>query len=146
MTTKTMTSTEAIARLTSRPPVGASKLLSSVPLEIDAARGFARMSYLGKPEFCDQHGMVQGGFLSAMMDEAMAIAATASKNFGHVVPTLGMKTSYFMGARPGPLIAEGMIRHAGARVIYLEGRLYDADGDLAATATATARLRKAAWL
>ncbi len=140
-----MTSEQAIARLNRRVPVGVSKLLTSEPLEIDAARGFARMVYLGKPDFCTERGVLHGGFLSAMMDEAMAIAATAAKNFDYIVPTLEMKTAYLAPVMPGRLIAEGRVVRAGRRVVYLEGKLFDHEGGLAATTTATAHFRKAPW-
>lgn len=161
-----MTSEQAIARLTRRPPVGATELLASEPLQIDAVLGRARIAYLGKPEFCNEHGFIQGGFLSAMLDEVMAIAATAPWNFDYVVPTLGMKTSFLRPVEPGRLIAEGCIVGAGAeaggggaeseagrgtrgamgsREVYLAGELFNGDGELAATATATARFRKLPW-
>ncbi len=125
--TATMTSEAAIARLTRRPPEGASKLLGSEPLAVDAARGFARIAYEGRAEFCNERGEILGGFLSAMMDEAMAmaIAAAAYRDSGHVVPALGMKTSYLRAVGPGRLIAEGLVRQAQPRVVYLEGRLLD---------------------
>ena len=152
-----MTSAQAIARLTNRPPVGATELLASEPLEIDAVLGRARIAYLGKPEFCNEHGFIHGGFLSAMLDEVMAIAATAPRNFDYVVPTLGMKTSFLQPVEPGRLIAEGSIvqisTQAGARAmdgtrareVYLAGELFNGAGELAATATATARFRKLPW-
>ncbi len=144
-----MTSAQAIARLSKRPPVGATELLGSEPLEIDAVMGRARIAYLGKPEFCNEHGHIHGGFLSAMLDEVMAIAATAPRNFDYVVPTLGMKTSFFQAVEPGRLIAEGSIvreiDEAGGREVYLAGEIFNAAGDLAAAATATARFRKLPW-
>ncbi|MBC8239638.1 MAG: PaaI family thioesterase [Alphaproteobacteria bacterium] len=140
-----MTSEQAIACLNKRLPVGVAKLLASEPLEIDAARGFARIAYVGKADFCTDLGVLHGGFLSAMMDEAMAIAATAAKNFDYVVPTLEMKTSYLAPVPPGRLIAEGQVVKAGQRVVYLEGKLFNTEGALAATATATAHFRKALW-
>ena len=71
-------------------------------MSVDAERGFARIAYQGKAELCNERGEILGGFLSARMDEAMAIAATAHKDFGYVVPTLGMKTTYLQGVKPGP--------------------------------------------
>ena len=140
-----MSSAQAIARLMKRPPVGASELLGQEPLEIDAARGFAPMAYQGKPEFCNHLGVIQGGFLSAMMDEAMAIAATAARGFDYVVPTLGMKTSYLAAVAPGRVIAEGQVVRAEERLVFLEGKIFDHDGELAAVASATARFRKVPW-
>ncbi len=141
-----ITSEEAIRRLTSRPPTGASKLLGAEFLEVDAARAFARIAYQGREAFCDDRGVILGGILAAMMDEAMAIATTASKGFAYVVPTLGMKASYLKAVRPGRLVAEGQVLRADGGLAFLEGRLFDAAGGLAATTTATARLRKAPWL
>ena len=141
-----MSSDQAIARLAKRPPVGASKLLGSEPVEIDTERGFARIAYAAKPEFCNYLGLVHGGFLPAMMDEAMAIAAAAQRNFEYVVPTLAMKTTYLAPAKPGRLLAEGLVVRAGRRVAFLEAKLFNEDGILAATASATAHIRKAPWL
>lgn len=140
-----MTSAQAIARLTARPPVAASKLLGSEPLQIDAGRGFARMAFVARADFCNEPGVVHGGFLSAMLDEAMAIAATAPQNFDYIVPTLEMKASYLAPVAPGRVIAEGEVVLAGPKVVYLQGRLFDAAGALAATATATAHFRKVPW-
>ena len=140
-----MTSAQAIARLTKRPPVGATELLASEPLEIDAALGWARIAYLGKPEFCNERGFIHGGFLSAMLDEVMAIAATAPRNFDYVVPTLGMKASFLRAVEPGRLIAEGSIIKVQGREVYLAGELFNDAGELAVTASATARFRKLPW-
>jgi uncharacterized protein (TIGR00369 family) len=140
-----MSSEQAIARLTKRPAVGASKLLCTDPLEIDVERGFARIAYDGKLEFCNNQGVLHGGFLSAMMDEAMAIAAAAQLNFDYVVPTLAMKTTYLAPTKPGRLLAEGQVVRAVGKVAYLEAKLFDAMGELAATASATAHIRKAPW-
>lgn len=140
-----MSSEQAIALLAKLPPAGASAFLGSAPVEIDAARGFARFAYPGKTEFCNEHGFVHGGFLSAMMDETMAIAGTAARNFDFILPTLGMKTSYLAPVKPGRLIVEGQVVRIHEREIYLDGRVFDGEGELAATASATARFRKAPW-
>lgn len=141
-----MTSEEAIAAFSQFPVPATSVFLGIEMREIDGARGFARIAYLGKEDFCTEHGFIQVGFLSAMLDDAMAIAATAHGNFAYVVPTLGMKVSCLREVRPGPLVAEGSLRHTGDRLVSLEGALFDGAGELVATASATARLRKAPWL
>jgi uncharacterized protein (TIGR00369 family) len=49
-----------------------------------------------------------------------------------------MKVSYLSPARAGRLIAEGRVVRAGRARVFLEGRLFDAEGTLVATASATA--------
>ncbi len=56
-----------------------------------------------------------------------------------------MKTSYLAPASPGRLVAVGQVLRASPRTVYLEGKLFDDEVELASVATATARLRKAPW-
>ncbi|MDP6343120.1 MAG: PaaI family thioesterase [Alphaproteobacteria bacterium] len=134
-----LTGDQAIAMMRRRPPVGAARLLGSEPLAIDTERGFARLTHQVGEEFCTEYGVLQGGFLTAMLDEAMAIAAVAPRGFRYAVPTLEMKTNYLHPVKPGRLVSEGQVVRIEGRVIYLDGRLYDPVGELAATASATGR-------
>jgi uncharacterized protein (TIGR00369 family) len=120
-----------------RPPC--SQFLDSEPLDIDTDAGTARMAFTAPPEFCNYMGVVHGGFLAAMLDEAMAIAAVATRDFQQAVPTLAMKVSYLIAVRPGRLTAEGRLIGGGRSTAFLEGRLYDGENRLCATASATAR-------
>jgi len=48
--------------------------------------------------------------------------------------------SFLRPARPGRFVGTGRILHRGGTIAFLEGSLADADGELVATATATARV------
>jgi len=57
-----------------------------------------------------------------------------------LAPTLELKTSFHRPARAGKLYGDARVVHRDRDVIFLEGRLTGADGELIATASATARI------
>jgi uncharacterized protein (TIGR00369 family) len=115
------------------PPAAA--LLGWQALEIRP--GHVRVRYEAREAFYNPQGVVQGGLLAAMLDDAMGPAAFTLLNEGTFAPTLEMKVSFVRPARAGPLIAEGNVVHQSRRFIHAEGRLTTEDGQLIATATAT---------
>ena len=81
---------------------------------------------------------IQGGYLCAMLDEAMSVACMVASGMTHVAPTLEMKTSFLRAAKPGPIKGIGRVVKWGRSVAFTEGELYDPDGKLLAKATGTA--------
>ena len=102
--------------------------------------GHVRVRYTGRPEFGNPQGAIQGGFLAAMLDDAMGPALFTTLPAEDFAPTIEMKVNFLRPARPGPLIAEGRVVHQTRSLAFLEGALATEDGDLIATATATARV------
>ena len=90
--------------------------------------------------FLNPAGFVQGGILAAMLDEAMGPVVAAVSREPVFTQTLEMKISYMRGARPGIIFGEGRVLHRGRSIVFLEGRLLDAERKLIAIATATARV------
>jgi len=132
---------DPVAFMKSLPRPAAATFLGSEPVQIDTERGFARLAFTAKDSFCNYMGVVHGGFLAAMLDDAMAIAAIAQDGFRRAVPTLAMKVSYLRPAPPGRLVGEGRVVRAGRELLFLEGQLFDDAGDLLTTASATAKFR-----
>ncbi len=84
------------------------RLLNGEILELDSERGTCRYRFEIVPAFCHSQGKIcQGGFLTGMIDVAMANAAMARSKFACAVPTLEMKMSFLEAAGPGSVIAEG---------------------------------------
>ncbi len=102
--------------------------------------GHVRVRYTARREFANPQGAVQGGFLAAMLDDAMGPALFTTLPAEDFAPTIEMKVNFLRPARPGPLIAEGRVVHQTRSLAFLEGTLATEDGDLIATATATARV------
>ena len=87
-------------------------------------------------------GLVQGGFVTAMLDESMGCAAIAQLGPGRTVPTLELNVNFLKPTRPGRLVCDGRVVQMGKSVAFLAAELRDDEGTLIATATATARVVK----
>ncbi|MDP1640791.1 MAG: PaaI family thioesterase [Phenylobacterium sp.] len=81
---------------------------------------------------------IQGGYLCAMLDEAMSVACMVASGMTHVAPTLEMKTSFLRPAMPGQIKGIGRVVKWGRSIAFTEGELYDPEGRLLAKATGTA--------
>jgi uncharacterized protein (TIGR00369 family) len=115
-----------------------SVLLGWEAISLEPGRVLVRFD--AREEFCNPQGSIQGGFLAAMLDDAMGPALFCVLDEGQAAPTLEMKVTYLRPARPGPLVAEGRLVHRTKGIAFLEGTLMREDSEVVATATATARI------
>src|SRR6266404_5858806 len=93
------------------------------------------------PAFCHSEGRIcQGGFLTGMVDTAMANAAIVKGKLAAAVPTLELKISFLEAVGPGFVTAEGRVMRWGGSVGFLEGDLRDGKGRLVAHATSTIKI------
>ena len=118
------------------PPAAA--LLGWKALKLEP--GHVRVRYTARPEFGNPQGAIQGGFLAAMLDDAMGPALMTLLEADQFAPTIEIKVNFMRPARPGAIIAEGRVVHRTRSLAFLEGNLQTEDGDLIATGTATARI------
>jgi uncharacterized protein (TIGR00369 family) len=118
------------------PPAAA--LLGWTALELEP--GHVRVRYTARPEFGNPQGAIQGGFLAAMLDDAMGPALFTTLGADQFAPTVEMKVNFLRPARPGPVIADGRVVLRTRALAFLEGTLATEDGELVATAMATARV------
>jgi uncharacterized protein (TIGR00369 family) len=115
------------------------QLLGWTPVSIEPGR--VRVEFSAAESFCNPQGTIQGGFLAAMLDDAMGPAAYTLLDEGQSAPTLEMKVSFLRPALPGRITAEGRVVQRSRGVVFLEGHLVAEDGTVLAMATATARIR-----
>ena len=89
--------------------------------------------------FANPGGVIQGGFLAAMLDSSMgASAVTSLKGRRARVANAEMKVSFLRAAKVGSLLrCEANTIEAGATVIFVEARISDEAGRLIATASST---------
>jgi acyl-CoA thioesterase len=117
------------------------KILNGQAIELDSKRGFCRFRFEIVPAFCHSQGRIcQGGFLTGMVDTAMAHAAMAKGGFANAVPTLELKISFLEAAGPGFVIAEGRVLRWGGSVGFLDGDIKDDKGRLVVHATSTIKI------
>ena len=99
-------------------------------------------AFNAKPEFLNPMGNIQGGFLAAMLDATMGQVVATTLHPDEVSPTLELKINFLRPAAPGHLIGRGSVVHRGNSIAFVEGKLFDSDNYLLATATATAKIIK----
>ncbi len=123
------------ANAKTRPPC--SETLSLELIHVDQARGSVRLKMVGLPQWCNPRGALQGGFVTAMLDEAMAIAGIVAGEMAFAVPTLELKTTFLRPCPAGPVEAEGRVIRWGKSAAFLEADLYDSEGRHVARASST---------
>jgi len=117
------------------------KLLYARPVGYDSAASRFTVEFDAQGDICNLMGTVQGGILTAMLDNAMSFAVIGELGPEFVAPSVEIKTNYIAPAMPGRIFGEGHVVRRGRSIAFLEGRLTDGDGQLLATATATAQIR-----
>lgn len=108
------------------------------PFELLAANdepGSVKLAFAAQPAFENHFGHIQGGFAAAMLDVVISMAGFVAVR--QWLPTVEMKISFMAPAAIGRCIGEGNVIRAGKRVVFVEGKLWNADGELAVHATAT---------
>jgi uncharacterized protein (TIGR00369 family) len=121
-------------------PPPSSKLLGWHLIDARPADGWIRIGFDGKAEFCNPAGFVQGGLLSAMLDDTMGPAVFVMTEGKLYTATITMTVNFLKSAKPGPIVGEANVTQLGRTVAFVEGKLMAEDGSLLATASASARL------
>lgn len=106
--------------------------------EVDQGAMTIRMDFEVSSAFANPTGAVQGGFIGAMLDEAMSTCCIIASNVTMTAPTLEMKTSYLRPLFPGPAHVVAKIVKWGKSAAFMEAEAYDPEGKPVARATATA--------
>ena len=120
------------------PP--SSKLLGWHLIDARPTDGWIRIGFDGKTAFCNPAGFVQGGILSAMIDDTMGPAVFVMTDGRLYTATISLTVNFLAPARPSPIIGEAEVVQLGKTVAFVAGKLTAEDGTLLATATANARL------
>ncbi len=121
------------------PP--ASRLMGFEMLDFSVADGWAEIAFTPRAEFANPMGNVQGGFVTAMLDDAMGVAASIHSGFTKFVPTLQLTVTFLKPVGFGRVTVRGDVVRLGRDTAHLAGTLRLADGTVAATAVAAAAVR-----
>ncbi len=85
-------------------------------------------------------GTVQGGFVSAMLDDTMGPALVASTQGREMPISLDINVSFVSPVYPGRVLGKGRVVSRTKKTAFLEAELFDMDDKLLARATSTARI------
>jgi uncharacterized protein (TIGR00369 family) len=117
-----------------------SRLLGWHVLDARPADGWIRIGFDGKAEFCNPAGFIQGGILSAMLDDTMGPAVFIKTEGRLYTATITITVNFLAPAKVGPIVGEAKVVQIGKSIAFIEASLIDAQGAILATSTATARL------
>lgn len=124
-----------------RPPPPSAALLGWQALEAEPGR--MKIAFLAKPEFYNHFGVIQGGFLAAMLDDTLGPAVVSLVEPGDAASTIEIQVNFLRPATAGRLIGEAKVVRKGRSLAFAEGTLSTEDGTLIATATGTWRVAPA---
>jgi uncharacterized protein (TIGR00369 family) len=120
------------------PPVA--RLLGWKLLAVNPEGGTIEVEFQARAEFLNPSGFVQGGLIAAMLDDTLGPAVFAKSGGQRMTTTIDLHVHYVRPVRPGCVTTTAKVVNLGSRVAFVEGRLFDHEGRLAATATASAML------
>ncbi len=107
------------------------------------ADGKSEVDFTMPEVFLNMQNILHGGAYATMLDTACGVAIRSSldmeKYAGQV--TLELKTNYLKAGEAGAYKAFGEALRVGKSIAFSEATLYNCDGELVATASATFRLR-----
>jgi uncharacterized protein (TIGR00369 family) len=126
------------------PAPPSAKLLGWRLIDAKPKEGWIKVGFDGKAEFCNPAGFVQGGLLSAMLDDTMGPAVMVMTEGKLYTTTISLTVNFLAPAKPGPITAEAKVTQLGKTIAFVEGRLMAEDGTLLATASVSVRLIEAA--
>ncbi|WP_128893222.1 PaaI family thioesterase [Erythrobacter sp. HKB08] len=127
-----------MARIYERQRSPSAVLMGSSFQSWDEEHQTITVEYTPPPEFASPRGAVQGGLIAGFLDEVMGAALLASTD-GEALPlNLDMNLTFVRMVPLETITGKGKVVRAGRRVAFLEGELFDKEGNLLARATSTA--------
>ncbi|MEH6517615.1 MAG: PaaI family thioesterase [Halioglobus sp.] len=134
-----MTKQERIDQLNANTP-SFFAMMGGVLVDFDTEEGSCIIEFDISRDFCHSIDIVQGGFVTAMLDASMSHAIFASDPEVTMVSSLDVNTSYLEPTRAGKSKAIGKIVKAHYKTVFLESRVYNEAGVLTAIASSVAKI------
>lgn len=99
-----------------------------------------RLSFDPPRDVINFGGVIQGGFLVAMMDDAMGFNSFVSLGMAYQQASIDIHTHFFRPVAYGRVEVEARIVRSGRSVAFVESELFDKDGALAARTVSSTKL------
>lgn len=105
---------------------------------LKAEGGEAEISFNSRPELTNRKGDIHGGVLASLIDLA---ASRATRSLGELkgVATVTLLTNYIAPAQ-GNIVVRATVLKAGRSTSFIDVRVFNADGELAAAGSVTLRI------
>lgn len=111
--------------------------------KMDTEKGICEMDFDVPLHFCHSGDIIQGGFVTSMLDAVTTFAVFGSNPNVIKLATLELKVTYFKASRAGKFKAIGRIESIGRSIAFLTGELINESGQKTASISATAKIKTA---
>jgi uncharacterized protein (TIGR00369 family) len=119
------------------------RMLGGQLIDYDTDKTACTFEFNISKNFCHSIDIVQGGFVTAMLDAAMSHAVFIFDQEILNVSSLEIKTSYLLPTRAGKLRVQGWVIKQSYKTAFMESHIYNQDNELTATASSVAKLIRA---
>ena len=126
--------------LDSFPQPPCAKLLGYEFLSVDREAASMKVRFQATPDMLNPAGTVQGGFLTAMLDDVMGSMLVALTDGEKGPVSVDLHMQFLRPAKPGPFVGEARITHMTNSTAFTEATLCNEAGEAVATARQTQRL------
>ncbi len=134
-----MTKEKIIAQLNKHRPAFLNALGCTI-MDVDTEKSTCTMEFNITKDYCHSGNIIQGGFVTAMLDAVTSHAVFAMNPAIQVLSTLELKVSFYKASHDGKLKAIGRIDKMGRSIAFLSGDLYNEDNVRTASITSTAKV------
>ena len=110
-------------------------------IEHDPDRMYTKVTFAPNEHMINFGGVIQGGILTAMMDDAMGSLTFFALGAKFALATIDLQTHFFSAVPLERIEVEAKVIRAGKAVAFAEARLFRSDGELSAQATCSMKLR-----
>lgn len=109
-------------------------------LALNMSAWTTRVAFEGRKEFVNPAGVVQGGYLVAMMDDTIGMLCGMKAGKKALPSTVDLYTSFLRPVRVGEIQVAARLRNIGRAMVFAEAELFDSRGKEAARCSATLTL------
>ncbi len=110
--------------------------------DADVDRGWIRIKFTPRAEFLNPAGMVQGGFLVAMLDDTMGPSVLVKSRGDYMTTSVDIHAHFLRPVRLAPVYCEAEVTKMGRTIAYIEGKLFDEKGKLCVRCVSSAMIMK----
>jgi len=108
---------------------------------IDPEKRSCEMDFDVPLHFCHSGNIIQGGFVTTMLDAVCTFSVFGTNPNVIKLATLELKVTYLKASRAGKFKAIGSIESMGRSIAFLTGELFNEAGEKTASITTTAKIK-----
>lgn len=110
--------------------------------DVDPTEGTCTMIFNITEQLCHSGNIVQGGFITAMLDTVSSHAVFGCNNDVTALATLDLRVNFYKASHPGRIRAVGKIEKLTRNIAFLSAELFNEEGERTASLSASAKVSR----